>query len=283
MGKSSISRVYEDWIHLDHQPFRVLVYLALRSLDAETPPVYYAGWEEIARAANLPWDPDEPYVDHLEESERKAVLERRRRARKKYKNRVGELLRTLEDAGAVLRSGDAKQGTAQVMALTLEPTVSYAATRWTTRPRYKTNSDGEKELLDEVRVPDWQPFTREDPRPKAPTQGGPQAPTQGGPDGPAEGGPPAPLEAGKRSPGRGDPKRTHDPLQDVAEETPGMTTSIISQRNPSTRGREEAAVPVSALAAADEPLSQQERVNAADAALRAQFPEYYDDDLAPTA
>lgn len=275
MGKSSISRVYEDWIHLDHQPFRVLVYLALRSLDAETPPVYYAGWEEIARAANLPWDPDEPYVDHLEESERKAVLERRRRARKKYKNRVGELLRTLEDAGAVLRSGDAKQGTAQVVALTLEPTVSYAATRWTTRPRYKTNSDGEKELLYEVRVPDWQPIPRQDPRPLAPSQGGPGDPTQRGPG--------VPPERGKRTPGRGDPRNTHDPSQDPGEETGERTTAITSQRNPSTRGREEAAVPVSAPAAADEPLSQQERVNAADAALRAQFPEYYDDDLAPTA
>ncbi|MCT1815498.1 hypothetical protein M3C33_009720 [Micrococcus luteus] len=283
MGKSSISRVYEDWIHLDHQPFRVLVYLALRSLDAETPPVYYAGWEEIARAANLPWDPDEPYVDHLEESERKAVLERRRRARKKYKNRVGELLRTLEDAGAVLRSGDAKQGTAQVVALTLEPTVSYAATRWTTRPRYKTNSDGEKELLYEVRVPDWQPIPRQDPRPLAPSQGGPGDPTQRGPGVPTQRGPGVPPERGKRTPGRGDPRNTHDPSQDPGEETGERTTAITSQRNPSTRGREEAAVPVSAPAAADEPLSQQERVNAADAALRAQFPEYYDDDLAPTA
>lgn len=171
MGKSSISRVYEDWIHLDHQPFRVLVYLALRSLDAETPPVYYAGWEEIARAANLSWDPDEPYVDHLEESERKAVLERRRRARKKYKNRVGELLRTLEDARARCP------------------------------PRCRVADGGLK-----GECHDWQPFIREDPRPKAPTQRGPQAPTQGGPDGPAEGGPPVPVEAGKRSPGRGGPK-----------------------------------------------------------------------------
>ncbi|MCV7523508.1 hypothetical protein M3E12_011045, partial [Micrococcus luteus] len=241
MGKSSISRVYEDWIHLDHQPFRVLVYLALRSLDAETPPVYYAGWEEIARAANLPWDPDEPYVDHLEESERKAVLERRRRARKKYKNRVGELLRTLEDAGAVLRSGDAKQGTAQVVALTLEPTVSYAATRWTTRPRYKTNSDGEKELLYEVRVPDWQPIPRQDPRPLAPSQGGPGDPTQRGPGVPTQRGPGVPPERGKRTPGRGDPRNTHDPSQDPGEETGERTTAITSQRNPSTRGREEAA------------------------------------------
>lgn len=283
MGKSGIARVFEHWVHLDHQPFRVLIYLTLRSIDEEAPPIYYAGWEKIARAANLSWDPEEPYVDHLDEAARKAVLDRRSRARKKAKNRVGEILKTLEDAGAILRSGEAKQGTTQVVALTLEPSLTYAATKWTRRPRYRPDGEGGKELIYEVRVPDWQPIPRQDPRPLAPSQGGPGDPTQRGPGGTPGGGPLVPPERGKRTPGRGDPRNTHDPSQDPGEETGERTTAITSQRNPSTRGREEAAVPVSALAADDEPLSQQERVNAADAALRAQFPEYYDDDLAPTA
>ena len=238
MGKSSIARAYEDWAHLDHQPFRVLVYLALRSLDEEAPPIYYAGWEEIARAANLPWDPEEPYVDHLDEAERKAVLDRRRRARKKYKNRVGELLKTLEEAGTVIRSGDAKLGTAQVVALTLDPSVTYTASQWTRRPRYRKNGAGQEQLIYEVRTPDWRPIPRQDPRPAVPSKGGPQGPSEGGPEATSERGPEGPSEAGNRSPRRGDPKRTHDPFQDPAEETGERKTSITSQPSPSTRVRE---------------------------------------------
>ena len=236
MGKSSISRVYEDWLHLDHQPFRVLGYLALRSIDEERPPVYYAGWEKIALAANLSWDPEEPYVDHLPDAERQAVLKKRSRARKKAKNRVGEILRALEDAGAILRSGDARQGTVQVVALTLEPTVTYTASQWTLRPRYRKNERGEQELVYEVRLPDWQPVEREDPRPLVPSQGGPVGTAQGGPGEPAEAGPVAPSGTDARSPGKGGPRSTHDPSHDPRDETEGKTSAVTPQRNPSTRG-----------------------------------------------
>lgn len=225
LGKSSISRIYEDWSHLDHQPFRALVYLALRSLDEEAPPVYYAGWEALAAATGIPWDPQEPFLDHLDPAERKAARTTRSKARRAAINRVGRILRTLEEAGAILRAGEAQQGSRQVIGLTLEPRITYTARAWTSRPRFKTNSRNEKELIYEVRVPDWQPVEREDPRPPTARPVSPDVVPGDAPDvvpGDAPQAVPQALhEVRERYPPTRYPKRTNDPQQDPPDETAG--------------------------------------------------------------
>ena len=50
MGAQNVGLVYARWGALNHAPFRVLAYMALRSLDSGNPPIYYAGRDEIAMA-----------------------------------------------------------------------------------------------------------------------------------------------------------------------------------------------------------------------------------------
>lgn len=51
MGAQNVGLVYARWGALNHAPFRVLAYMALRSLDSGNPPIFYAGRDELASAA----------------------------------------------------------------------------------------------------------------------------------------------------------------------------------------------------------------------------------------
>jgi len=51
VGAGNVKLVYARWYQLPDLPFRVLVYMALRSMDTDKPPLYWGGWEELALAA----------------------------------------------------------------------------------------------------------------------------------------------------------------------------------------------------------------------------------------
>lgn len=51
MGAQNVGLAYARWGALNHAPFRVLVYMAYRSLDSGNPPIFYAGRDEVASAA----------------------------------------------------------------------------------------------------------------------------------------------------------------------------------------------------------------------------------------
>lgn len=172
-------------------------------------------------------------------------------------------LSNLVKLGAITSSGTARAGVRAEYALNLKPGVVYVPSG-------------------RGRDVSWAPMKRGEAPPEGDRQGCPGGTRKGTHRGTVRGAQEGDRQGLERGTAGGPPRRTQEPPGGTGQE-PGEEPSITSQRNLSTRGREEAAVPVSALAAADEPLSQQERVNAAGAALRAQFPEYYDDDLAPTA
>ncbi|MFJ4161779.1 hypothetical protein [Micrococcus luteus] len=237
MGKSSIARVYEDWNHLDHQPFRVLGRLALSSIDIETPPIYYAGWEALAAAARIPWDPEEPDLAGMDAETRQATIKARASARRNSKARVNKILRALEDAGAIVRSGGAQAGQRQVIGLTLDPRLTYAAEGWTRRQRTRRGADGDA-VAYSVPVPDWQPVDREDPRPDSPPVVAQTPPPGGASDttgGESQTPPEVVPDALEWSSLRHHPRSSEDPVEEAGEETAPGRIPIPSQRKPSTR------------------------------------------------
>jgi hypothetical protein len=61
MGATNVTLVYAHWTRLDGAPFRVLIYMALVSLDADDPPRYFGGWEALANALGRQLPPkDDP-------------------------------------------------------------------------------------------------------------------------------------------------------------------------------------------------------------------------------
>jgi hypothetical protein len=50
MGRENANLAYARWAHLSHVPFRLLVYMALRSIDDDNPPQFWGGREELAHA-----------------------------------------------------------------------------------------------------------------------------------------------------------------------------------------------------------------------------------------
>jgi hypothetical protein len=50
MGASNVAAVFIYWRRLPHAPFRLLVYMALVSMDADDPPKYWGGWQALAEA-----------------------------------------------------------------------------------------------------------------------------------------------------------------------------------------------------------------------------------------
>ena len=50
MGAGNVGLVYARWGHLPHAPFRVLAYMALRTLDDGDPPRFWGGRESLAVA-----------------------------------------------------------------------------------------------------------------------------------------------------------------------------------------------------------------------------------------
>lgn len=106
MGASNVAMVYTHWTHLGHREARLLAYLALVSLDAGTPPVYFGGWADAARAIGL--DP-EGNPESAREASRQAF-------------------QRLARAGALVSSGKAHSGRRAEYALTLDPARSAVAT-----------------------------------------------------------------------------------------------------------------------------------------------------------
>lgn len=54
VGAQNVGLVYARWGALNHAPFRVLAYMALRSLDSGNPPIFYGGRDEVAIALGRP-------------------------------------------------------------------------------------------------------------------------------------------------------------------------------------------------------------------------------------
>lgn len=50
MGARNIGLVYAKWPHLEEQPFRMLVFMALHSRDRDEAPLYWGGREALAVA-----------------------------------------------------------------------------------------------------------------------------------------------------------------------------------------------------------------------------------------
>lgn len=50
MGAGNVKLVFARWADLPHGPFRVLVYMALRSMDDDKPPMFWGGREDLALA-----------------------------------------------------------------------------------------------------------------------------------------------------------------------------------------------------------------------------------------
>jgi hypothetical protein len=50
MGIGNVKATFARWYALPDLPFRLLIYMAARSMDDDDPPLYFAGWEELALA-----------------------------------------------------------------------------------------------------------------------------------------------------------------------------------------------------------------------------------------
>lgn len=96
MGAGNVLRVFERWHRLPDLPFRVLLYMAVRSLDNDRPPIYKAGWEKLAHAAGR----DVPLrgVPRKEWKDQPAEVRRAQRASEKS---VADAVRVLVSHGAV--------------------------------------------------------------------------------------------------------------------------------------------------------------------------------------
>lgn len=106
MGATNVAQVYVHWTHLGHRERSLLAYLALVSLDAGRPPVYFGGWADAARAIGL--DPEGNPGSA------------RKNARQAFQR--------LAQAGALVSSGKAHAGRRAEYALTLDPARSVVAT-----------------------------------------------------------------------------------------------------------------------------------------------------------
>ncbi|NMR29934.1 hypothetical protein [Crystallibacter degradans] len=99
MGASNVAKVFEHWNHLDHRNARGLAYMANVSMDGDTPPVYWGGWESLAKAVGQTTE------DKPETARRTAV----------------RVLSALCKAGALVSSGQARPGVRAEYAVTLDP------------------------------------------------------------------------------------------------------------------------------------------------------------------
>ncbi len=98
MGATNVSKAFLHWRpHLTHREMCALLYMANTSLDADTPPVYFGGWEAVAGALALGGKP--------------ATVKRT----------TLQVLAELAQAGAITSSGSAHSGVRAEYALNLEP------------------------------------------------------------------------------------------------------------------------------------------------------------------
>jgi hypothetical protein len=107
MGYANVSLVYARWGHLPDRPFRLLVFMALRTRDEDDPPLFWEGREACAAALGR-MVPDEPVVN-----DRSPRAEDFRRLRRNDFEAVKTAIRALTAAGAVrLDSGGYRGATA---------------------------------------------------------------------------------------------------------------------------------------------------------------------------
>ncbi|WP_377681050.1 hypothetical protein [Micrococcus luteus] len=141
MGHRNVEMVHAYWTHLDPKPLLALIYMAAAAHNDDTPPVYFGGWEDLARAIGV-----NPYV----------TGGKRTQAQEKVRTAV----RKLKDAGVVVQGMEAKLGQRADYALALDPGTGYVRTG--EGPRQFTRSDGSTYTL---RLSRWRPVDRSDPRP----------------------------------------------------------------------------------------------------------------------
>lgn len=104
MGASNVIAAYTYWRgRLSHRDLHALVFMAVTALDSDRPPVYYGGWEAVARALGL----------DLEGNPASA------------KRTTVKALTALTEAGAITSSGTARAGIRAEYALNLAPGTTY--------------------------------------------------------------------------------------------------------------------------------------------------------------
>lgn len=99
MGIRNVEAVYARWsLHLPHLPFRVLVWMAYRSLDADDPPRFWGGWEELAYAGGR-------MVPPRDDTDKDATRERAAASKA-----VRDAVRLLRERGAIRMTRRAAPG-----------------------------------------------------------------------------------------------------------------------------------------------------------------------------
>jgi hypothetical protein len=75
LGAGNVKLVYARWAGLPDLPFRVLVYMALVTMDEDAKPCFWGGWESLALAAGriVPDRCDDPEVTKARRAALKAV------------------------------------------------------------------------------------------------------------------------------------------------------------------------------------------------------------------
>lgn len=140
MGAKNVNKVFVYWSKSDltHRELVALLYMANISLDADTPPVYFAGWQPIAdsvglngEALNARADPDASALD--------------KRQAKSVEEQVRRIMKKLIQSGAIVSAGDARRGTATDYALCLDPGITF-------RPTGRTRTEGGRYRMTWARV-----------------------------------------------------------------------------------------------------------------------------------
>lgn len=115
MGAQLVRLAYARWSHLPDRAFRVLAFMALVAMDADTPPIYFGGRETLSRLGLGRMTPDEPA-----RSDRSARAEAYRKQRRADFEAVKSAIRELVDAGPVRVVSGAAPGRTAVYSLHLD-------------------------------------------------------------------------------------------------------------------------------------------------------------------
>lgn len=217
MGYRAANTVLTRWTHLNDQPFRALIAMALMAHDGHTPPPYFGGHRELAKALGM--DPGHPRTFE----------------------RVRRILRTLEAAGAIVSGLDGKAGQRRDYALALDPLTTYQARGVGpvefTRTVHGADGKPHTETYS-VLLTTWAASPRDDPRPRPdpPCDMGGDPPHDVGGDPPSQGGGDLPRDMGETPHMAWDPTDTHKHSRNGGE---GKTAiPLTSQPDPGTRVRE---------------------------------------------
>ncbi|MFJ6453780.1 hypothetical protein [Paenarthrobacter sp. NPDC091669] len=147
MGASNVAKVFTNWRHLSHREARALTYMALISLDADNPPVFFGGWEAVAAALGLD-------CQGKRASAERATM---------------QVFAALREAGAIVSSGQARMKVRAEYAISLDPAFTFLpadsgiggggrGVSWSQIPRDTLRNPRESEdSLNETfrQVPEW--------------------------------------------------------------------------------------------------------------------------------